>query len=44
VAEGATGEPVWDVVSKWLRDKKVVTPRQLNMPKLLGVANNPGIA
>ncbi|MBI4989046.1 MAG: thiosulfohydrolase SoxB [Rhodocyclales bacterium] len=44
VAEGASGEPIWDVVSKWLRDKKVVTPRKLNEPKLLGVANNPGIA
>ena len=44
VAEGASGEPIWDVVAKWLRDRKVVTPRQLNMPKLVGVARNPGIA
>jgi len=44
VAEGAKGEPIWDVVAKWLRDRKVVTPRQLNMPKLVGVARNPGIA
>jgi sulfur-oxidizing protein SoxB len=44
VAEGASGEPIWDVVSKWLRDKKVVTPRKLNEPKLLGMAGNPGIA
>ena len=44
VAEGATGEPIWDVVTKWLRDKKVVTPRKLNEPRLIGVAGNPGIA
>jgi len=44
VAEGATGEPIWDVVSKWLRDKKTVTPRQLNTPKLIGIKGNPGIA
>ena len=44
VAEGAQGEPIWDVVTKWLRDKKVVTPRQLNEPKLIGMAGNPGIA
>ena len=44
VAEGATGEPIWEVVSKWLRDKKVVSPRKLNNPKLLGVGGNPGLA
>ena len=44
VAEGATGEPIWDVVSQWLRDKKTITPRQLNTPKLIGVAGNPGLA
>ena len=44
VGEGVTGEPVWEVVAKWLRDKKVVTPRKLNMPKLVGVEGNAGIA
>jgi sulfur-oxidizing protein SoxB len=44
VAEGATGEPIWEVVSKWLRDKKVVSPRKLNNPKLLGAGGNPGLA
>ncbi len=43
VAEGATGEPIWDVVATWLRDKKVVAPRKLNAPKLVGMAGNPGI-
>ena len=43
VAEGATGEPVWDVVAQWLRSEKVVKPRKLNTPRLLGVQGNPGI-
>ncbi len=44
VAEGAQGEPIWEVVARWLRDKKTVTPRQLNAPRLIGVAGNPGLA
>lgn len=44
VAEGATGEPIWDVVSTYLRDKKTITPRNLNLPKLIGVEGNEGIA
>ncbi|MDO8958288.1 MAG: thiosulfohydrolase SoxB [Rhodocyclaceae bacterium] len=44
VAEGATGEPVWDVVAGYLRDKKVITPRKLNLPKLIGIKGNDGIA
>jgi sulfur-oxidizing protein SoxB len=44
VAEGASGEPVWEVVGKWLRDKKTVAPRKLNTPRLIGMGGNPGIA
>jgi sulfur-oxidizing protein SoxB len=44
VAENATGEPIWEVVSKWLRDKKTVTPRQMNAPRLIGIPGNPGLA
>jgi sulfur-oxidizing protein SoxB len=44
VREGVTGEPIWEVVSSYLRDKKTITPRQLNLPKLIGVENNGGIA
>ena len=43
VAEGASGEPVWDVVAQWLRSEKVVKPRKLNMPRLIGVKGNPGL-
>jgi sulfur-oxidizing protein SoxB len=44
VAEGAKGEPVWDVVARYLRDKKTITPRKLNQPRLVGMKGNPGIA
>lgn len=44
VAEGAQGEPVWDVVARYLRDKKTVGPVDPNQPKLKGVKDNQGIA
>ena len=46
VAEGAKeqgGEPIWDIVAAWLRDRKVVAPRRLNLPRLGGMAGNPGL-
>ena len=43
VTEGANGEPVWDVVARWLRSNKTITPRQVNSPKIIGVTNNPGM-
>jgi len=45
VAEGATGEPIWDVVATYLRDIKVIKGVKLNTPKIVGVGKgNPGIA
>ena len=44
VAEGASGEPVWDVVAQWLRTNKIITPRKLNTPRIIGMDGNPGIA
>ncbi|MCL4798411.1 MAG: thiosulfohydrolase SoxB [Burkholderiales bacterium] len=44
VAEGASGEPIWEVVAGWLRARKSVPPRKLNLPRLQGVEGNPGIA
>jgi sulfur-oxidizing protein SoxB len=48
VAEGAAnenaGEPMWEVLSRYLRDKKIVRPRKLNVPHLIGVSGNLGIA
>ena len=44
VAEGAKGEPIWDVVATYLRNQKVVKPVKLNQPTIKGVAGNPGMA
>jgi sulfur-oxidizing protein SoxB len=38
------GEPIWEVVAQYLRDIKTVKPVNLNLPKLIGVDNNPGMA
>ena len=44
VAEGARGEPVWDIVTQYLRDRKTLPAPRLNMPRLIGMAGNRGIA
>ena len=44
VAEGAKGEPIWEVVEAYLRDHKSVGARTLNRPMLVGVDGNPGMA
>lgn len=44
VAEDASGEPVWDVVETYLRDRKVIAPPRVNAPALLGVDGDPGLA
>jgi len=43
VAEGASGEPVWEVVARHLRAKRIVRPVTPNRPQLTGVRGNPGI-
>jgi sulfur-oxidizing protein SoxB len=46
VAEGSknAGPPAWEVVETWLQAKKVIKPPKLNVPALVGVAANPGVA
>ena len=44
VAEGATGEPIWDVMATYLRDKKTIRARKLNLPTLIGMKGNAGMA
>jgi len=46
VAEGARddGEPVWDLFARYLRDRKIVRPVRLNLPRLIGVKGNRGLA
>ena len=42
-AKAAGGAPIWDVMAEYLRAQKTIKPRPLNVPKLRGVDNNPGI-
>ncbi len=44
VAEGAQGTPIWDVMETYLKAQKVIQPRKLNQPRLVGVEGNPGLA
>ncbi len=44
VAEGAEGEPVWEVVARYLRDRKTIKDVELNEPRIKGVEGNQGIA
>uniref|UniRef100_UPI00356513F4 thiosulfohydrolase SoxB n=1 Tax=Polaromonas sp. TaxID=1869339 RepID=UPI00356513F4 len=44
VAEASknAGPPAWEVVETYLQAKKVIKPPKLNVPRLVGVAGNPG--
>ena len=44
VAEGAKGEPIWDVMEAYFKNHPTIAPRKLNTPKLVGMASNPGMA
>ena len=44
VAEDANGEPVWDVVARYLRDVRVVRAPKINAPRVVGVGKNQGVA
>jgi sulfur-oxidizing protein SoxB len=43
VGDSAQGEPIWEVISQYLRQQKTIAPRALNLPRLIGVAGNPGM-
>ena len=38
------GEPMWEVLSRYLRDRKVVRPGRLELPRLIGTSGNFGAA
>jgi sulfur-oxidizing protein SoxB len=44
VAEGVSGEPIWDVVARYLRSRKTLPTTKPNLPRLIGIKGNPGIA
>jgi S-sulfosulfanyl-L-cysteine sulfohydrolase len=43
VAEGASGEPIWDVMARYLKAQKTIRPRHLNLPAVKGMNGNPGM-
>jgi len=43
-ARAAGGEPVWDVVARYVRAQKTIGPPRLNLPAVEGVRGDPGIA
>jgi len=43
-ARAAGGEPIWDLVARYLRAQKTIPPRKLNLPVIIGMEGNPGIA
>jgi 2',3'-cyclic-nucleotide 2'-phosphodiesterase (5'-nucleotidase family) len=43
-ARQAGGEPVRELMARYLRGEEVVKPRVANVPKLIGVGSNPGLA
>ena len=43
-ARTAGGEPIWDLVARYLRAQKTIAPRTLNLPVIEGMQGNPGIA
>jgi sulfur-oxidizing protein SoxB len=43
-SRAAGGEPVWDVVARFLRTQRTIAPRTLDLPRLEGVGTDPGLA
>ena len=39
----AGGEPIWELMGRYLRDRKVIRPRVPSMPRLVNVGSNPGV-
>ncbi len=44
VGSQSPGEPIWETVATYLRDRKTIRIERRNTPLLKGVRNNPGIA
>ena len=44
VAEGVKGEPVWELVERHLKNRKTITARAPNVPRIVGMKGNAGLA
>ena len=44
VAEGASGEPIWDLASRYLRSRRTLPPLEASRPRLIGVQGNSGMS
>jgi sulfur-oxidizing protein SoxB len=44
VAEGASGRPVWELITDYLRSNPLIAAPRLNVPQLSGVSGNAGLA
>jgi len=44
VGSVAEGRPIWEVVADYLRDAKTVKLEKVNLPKLKGMDDNPGLS
>jgi sulfur-oxidizing protein SoxB len=38
------GPPIWEIVAEYLRSQKTVRIKELNVPRIIGVEGNPGVA
>jgi sulfur-oxidizing protein SoxB len=43
-ARAAGGEPIWETCARYLRGRKSIPPRTLNLPVIEGMQGNPGMA
>jgi len=43
-ARDSGAEAIWDVMARYLRARKTIRPGTLNVPRLIGVGGNPGLA
>jgi sulfur-oxidizing protein SoxB len=43
-SRAAGGEPIWDLVARYLRSRRTVKPAKLEIPEVQGVPGNPGMA
>ena len=40
----AGGEPIWELMTRYLKAQKTIAPRALNLPQVEGAKGNPGMA